>query len=105
MASRRYAERNPEVLALLLREINAEERWIEQHIAEAAAVIAPQIGVSQEVAETALQHYAYGVAPISDAVVRQQQAIADAFHDLKLIPKRLDVAAIVWRPARVAEKS
>lgn len=105
IASRRYAEQHPRVLELLLRQINAEEHWIEGHLKEAAATIAPQIDVSEEVAERALSRYAYGVVPLTDQVVRQQQEIADVFYELKLVPKRLDVASVVWRPSKQPERS
>lgn len=98
IASRRYAEQHPDVLELLLKQIGDEEGWISGHLKEAASVIAPQIGVSEDVAALALSRYAYGVVPLTDAVVRQQQQIADLFYELKLVPKRLDVTAAVWRP-------
>ena len=31
-------------------------------------------------------------------VVADQQRIADTFHDLRLIPAKLDVAGAVWEP-------
>lgn len=105
MASRRYAEENADVLSLLLAQIRSEDQWIKEHLATAAAVVAPQIGVAGDVAELALSRYAYGVAPLSDDVVRQQQKVADTFFELRLIPKKLDVAAIVWRPAKLGDKS
>lgn len=105
VASRRYAEQHGEVLELLLRQINAEERWVEAHLEEAAAVIAPQIGVPEDVARLSLSRYAYGAVPLGDDVVRQQQQIADVFYQLKLIPKPLDVAAIVWRPSKRGDRS
>lgn len=105
IASRRYAEQNVDVLSLLLAQVQSEDQWIKNHLVAAAAIVAPQIGVAGDVAELTLSRYAYGVAPLSDDVVRQQQKVADAFFELRLIPRKLDVAAIVWRPAKLGEKS
>jgi len=105
VASRRYAERYADVLSLLLAQIQSEDQWIKDHLAAAAAIVAPQIGVAGDVAELALSRYAYGAASLSDDVVRQQQKVADAFFELRLIPKQLDVAAVVWRPAKLGDKS
>lgn len=99
IASRSFAEAHPDALRIALDEINASSAWIAKHRSEAAAIIAPQIGITQAVAESTLAHYAYGVKPLGDEVVRRQQRIADTFFDLKLIPRRVDVAAAVWRPA------
>jgi sulfonate transport system substrate-binding protein len=44
----------------------------------------------------------YEVLPITPAVVKQQQAIADDFVKLGLLPHHVDVAANVWTaPATV----
>jgi sulfonate transport system substrate-binding protein len=104
IASRRYAERHPDVLELLLHEINAEEQWITSHLQDAAAIIAPQIGVPQDVAALGLSRYVFGVAPLTEQVVRQQQQIADTFYELKLVPRHVEVAAAVWRPPKSAER-
>lgn len=40
-----------------------------------------------------------GETPLSDEVIRHQQQMADTLAELKLIPKQLDVASVVWRPA------
>jgi sulfonate transport system substrate-binding protein len=39
------------------------------------------------------------VGPLSAALVTEQQKVADAFHELGLIPKAIRVADIVWQPA------
>jgi sulfonate transport system substrate-binding protein len=38
------------------------------------------------------------VKTVTPAVIEEQQRIADAFVKLKLIPKPLRVADIVWQP-------
>ena len=105
IAAKDYADKNPEVLSTLIRLLDDNDHWIEGHIKESAAIIAPQIGLIPAVAEVSLARYAYGVAPLTDAVAKRQQEIADTFYDLKLIPKKLDVAAAVWRPGRIGGKS
>lgn len=98
IASRPFSENNPAVLRLALEQIDLGSRWIGDNLKEAASIVAPQLGLTVEISERAFSHYAYGVHPLSEEVVRSQQRIADSFHALKLIPKALDVAAAVWRP-------
>ena len=44
------------------------------------------------------------VSQTLQAGMRAQQQIADTFSDLKLIPKRLSIAEVIWRqPAKVAQ--
>jgi len=41
----------------------------------------------------------YAAQPLDDAIIAQQQAIADTFPALRIIPGRIDIRAAVWRPA------
>jgi sulfonate transport system substrate-binding protein len=38
------------------------------------------------------------VSTITDAAVAYQQSLADEFYGLGIVPKKLDVSEIVWRP-------
>lgn len=38
--------------------------------------------------------------PLLEAIIVRQQAIADTFAALRVIPARVDVRAAVWRPER-----
>ena len=43
------------------------------------------------------------VAPVTPAVAAEQQKIADAFHELKLIPKPIRITDALPAPARTAQ--
>lgn len=99
IAARPFAQKYPQVLASALEAINETGEWVGRNQKEAAAIVAPQIGLPVEIAEVSLSRYGYGVKPLSDEVIRHQQRMADTLAELKLIPKKLDVASVVWRPA------
>jgi sulfonate transport system substrate-binding protein len=99
LSTAKYAKSHPEVLKWAVEEIRVTGDWVVAHWDDAAAILAPQIGLSKEITKEALQHYGYGVTQsIDDEVIANQQAIADAFYGLKLIPKKLDVKSVVWKP-------
>jgi sulfonate transport system substrate-binding protein len=99
LSTTNYSKNHPEVLKWAVEEIKVTGDWVTGHFDEAADILAPQIGLSREITRSALQHYGYGVTyPLSAKVVANQQAIADAFYGLKLIPKKLDVQSVVWKP-------
>ena len=91
LASRPYAQKRPDVVSIVLEEVARVDEWAKAHPNEAAAVLQPQIGLDQATLELALSRGGYGVKPVDDAVLAEQQNIADAFYDLKLIPKRINV--------------
>lgn len=99
LAARPYAERNPGIVNLLIEELARVDDWGRANPKEAAAVLTAQTGLDAATVDLAVERYSYGVKPISPAVVAEQQRIADVFAQLKLIPKPLRVADIVWQPA------
>jgi len=91
LASRPYASKRADVVAIVLEEVAAVDEWAKTNPKEAAAALSPQIGLDQPTLELALSRGGYGVRPVSDQVLAEQQKIADSFYDLKLIPKRINV--------------
>jgi sulfonate transport system substrate-binding protein len=91
LASRPYASKRADVVAIVLEEVAAVDQWARTNQKAAAAALQPQIGLDQATLELALSRGGYGVTPVSDPVMAEQQRIADAFYDLKLIPKHINV--------------
>ena len=91
LSARPFASKNPEIEKILLEEITREGQWIKANIAQAASQLAPIQGLDSDVIETGLKRYAHVYKPIDANVLAEQQRIADAFFDLKLIPKKLNV--------------
>jgi len=98
LAARPYAERNPEIVRLVIEELAKVDDWGRANPKEAAAVLTAQTGLDAATVDLAVERYSYGVRPISPQVVAEQQRIADVFAQLKLIPKPLRIADIVWQP-------
>lgn len=104
LAARPFAEKHPEVVVALVDEIRKTGEWTRANVDEATAQVAPLLGLSPEITRTAVQRQSYGAQLITPEVVSAQQKIADTFSDLKLIPKRLSIAEVIWRqPAKVAQ--
>jgi sulfonate transport system substrate-binding protein len=91
LASRPYASKRADVVAIVLEEVAAVDEWAKANPKEAAAALSPQIGLDQPTLELALSRGGYGVKPVSEAMLAEQQKIADSFYDLKLIPKHINV--------------
>ncbi|NVD99424.1 sulfonate ABC transporter substrate-binding protein [Massilia sp. BJB1822] len=91
LASRSYAQKNPEIVGIIIDELAAVDEWGKRNQKEVAAILAQQTGLDTSVVELAAARYAYGVKPVSHEVIREQQKVADAFAALKLIPKPIAV--------------
>ena len=91
LAARSYADKRPQVIQAIVEELAKLDRWAEGNAREVATLLAPQIGLDVGITEVAAARFAYGIQPINAAVAAEQQKIADAFADLKLIPKPIRI--------------
>jgi len=100
LSSRAFADRYPEIVHILIEEVAKIDQWGKQNPKEVARFLAPQIGIDLPIVEIAAQRLAYGVEPVSDDVLAQQQRIADTFAEIKLVPKTVRVADAAWRTGK-----
>jgi sulfonate transport system substrate-binding protein len=91
LAARPYAEKKAQVVRVIIEELAKVDEWGKNNTREVAAILSAQLGLEKEVVELAAQRFAYGVKPVTPAVLQEQQKIADAFSQLKLIPKSIAV--------------
>jgi sulfonate transport system substrate-binding protein len=105
LATRPYAEKNPQVIGVLVEEIRGVGEWVKGNLDEATSQVAPLIGLSPEITRQAVERQGYGAQFITPDVITAQQKIADTFTDLKLIPKKLSIKDVIWNPpAKVAQQ-
>lgn len=97
LAARPFAEAQPGLVRAILEDIAAIDRWAAANVQEAAALFGPRLGIPAPVLEVALTRMGYGARPLDEAVVAEQQRIADAFHRIGLLPKRIHVRDAVWK--------
>jgi hypothetical protein len=62
-----------------------------------AEQLAPAIGLPVAVVEVALKRQSYGIKPITDGVINDQQQVADTFFALGLIPKQIKISDVARR--------
>jgi len=98
LASRPYAQAQPEVVTAILDELAQLGQWAEKHPKDAATVLGKETGLDANVLELAVSRFSYGAKPVTPEVLAEQQRIADAFHTLKLIPRPIRVADAAWAP-------
>lgn len=97
LSARSFAANNPQVEKVLLEEITREGAWVKANTAQAAAQLAPIQGLDPAIIQTGLSRYAHVYKPVDAQVLAEQQKIADAFYELKLIPKQLKVSDAVLK--------
>jgi aliphatic sulfonates family ABC transporter substrate-binding protein len=99
LASRSYAAKNPAIVTAVIEETTRVTKWIGAHQEELARLMAAATGVPLDIQRIAAARGNYDTGWMTDAVVAQQQGIADIFHELRLLPTSIRVSDAVWRPA------
>jgi sulfonate transport system substrate-binding protein len=98
VSTRSFSEKNPEVVKILMQELGEVGQSVRDNYTEAAKELAPIQGLEPDIIEASLRHYEHIYKPIDDAVLADQQKIADTFYQLKLIPQKLTIRDAVVKP-------
>lgn len=96
LANAGFAAAHPDLVAAINAEIAAAVQWADAHRDEVAALYAQASGVSLEAQTRAVARSDFHFGPVNDAVIAEQQAVADRFHRIGLIPEPIAVRDIVW---------
>jgi sulfonate transport system substrate-binding protein len=96
LASRRFAVAQPQLVRAVLDELAHADAWAKANPAAVARELAPLVGLDEAVVEVAARRASYGAVPVAPSVLASQQAIADTFSELKLIPKPIAVKDAQW---------
>jgi sulfonate transport system substrate-binding protein len=97
LASRNFVENNPDIIEALLDELNKVDEWAKNNQKELAELLSAQLGIDVPSLELAAGRREYGVLPITDEVIAEQQKIADTFEKLGLIPQPIQVKDAVLK--------
>ena len=95
MADRKFAEQNPEVVKAVINELNVAADWMTKNQDEAAKILEKPTGLDASILKTSIGRMNLGVQPISNQVATQQQYVADAFYNQKLIPNKINIQAAI----------
>ena len=97
-ASRKFIGADPKIVDLVLAQLSEVDDWAKGDIHTVAEQLAPAIGLPVPVVAVALKRQSYGIKPITESVIADQQQVADAFFALGLIPKSIKISDAARRP-------
>ena len=100
LATRKFVGCSPDELRLVLKTLSANDAWAASHRGVIGPLLAREVKLPLSAVQRAADRLAFGTSPIDDAIVADQQKIADAFYALHLIPSAIDVRDAVWRDGK-----
>ena len=95
LSDRKFAEQHPDILKAVVNELNTTTQWVSQHQSDAAKLLEKPTGLPLDILNTSISRMGFGVTPISNEVAKEQQFVADAFYQQKLIPNKINIQAAI----------
>jgi sulfonate transport system substrate-binding protein len=96
LANRDFLAKHADLVAAINEEIAKASQWAGEHRDEVAALWSEASGVDIEAQKRAVARAEFAFAPMDDHIIAEQQAVADRFQRLGLIPAPIAVREIVW---------
>lgn len=97
LGSRSFAEGHRGAVDVLLKQLEISDKWAKDNQDAVAKLLAPDLGLDVPSLQQALSHRGFGILPIDAKIIAEQQKVADAFYELKLIPDKIDVSKAVLK--------
>lgn len=100
LANDSFVAEHPEVVATVYQALTEAGQWAKANPEQAVALLAPVWGdLPPPVVAAANARRTYSVEPVERAQLGDQQAIADAFLEAGLIPRKIDATDVrIWQP-------
>ena len=95
LADRKFTQENPKVLQAVVNELNLTTQWVSKNQDEAAKLLEGKTGLGLDVLKTSISRLGNQVTPITAQVAQEQQQVADAFYNEKLIPNKLNIESAI----------
>ncbi len=93
-SSQKFLSTDPKIVDLVLTQLNEVDDWAKGDIKAVAEQLSPSVGLPVPVLELALERQSYGIKPINDTVITEQQQVADTFFALGLLPKAIKISDV-----------
>lgn len=102
ITSRKFTTERPKILKAILEEVRDLEDWSAKNRDEVASILVDALKLDATAVKKATQRREFGLRPVTDDLIAEQQKVADVYYQLKLIPKKLSIRDTVLPPDQVA---
>jgi sulfonate transport system substrate-binding protein len=96
IANRDFAARSPQLVTGVIDILAHTANWAEAHRDQVGRVLAEITGVDLDIQTIAAQRSSFAIGKLTDDIVATQQAVADRFFRLGLIPRQIVVREAIW---------
>jgi sulfonate transport system substrate-binding protein len=95
IATKNFEKNHPEMIDILLDEIQKSSDWANSNQEELATILTPILNIEEDSILKSIKRRTYGVDEINEEILKEQQEIADTFYELDIIPKEIQVKDVL----------
>lgn len=96
LANKDFAGKHPGLVAAINDELARASEWAGANRDKAAELFSQASGVEFAGQKRTVDRTEFKFIPLNETIATQQQAVADRFHRLGLIPKPINIRDIIW---------
>ncbi|NMF60682.1 aliphatic sulfonate ABC transporter substrate-binding protein [Pseudanabaena yagii] len=96
--TRKYYEGNKDAIKLFFEELEKADAFVKANPKEVAALLTDVTKVEAPILEKMHAKYEYGLRPITEDIIKEQERVAEFWFKYKLIPNKPDVRAGFLKP-------
>jgi sulfonate transport system substrate-binding protein len=96
LANRDFAAASPRTVSAVIDVLQNCAAWAETHRDDVGRLMAEITGVDVEIQTIAARRSSFAIGKLTDDIVATQQAVADRFFKLGLVPRAITVREAVW---------
>jgi sulfonate transport system substrate-binding protein len=99
IGNRDFAAREPQLLRSVLDTLADTAKWAESNRDKVAKALADVTGVDLAIQTVAANRSSFAIGKLTDEIIATQQAVADRFQKVGLIPRPIVIRDAVWSGA------
>ncbi|RFU62174.1 sulfonate ABC transporter substrate-binding protein [Peribacillus glennii] len=103
LANIEFERNHSEAVDIIVDEIEKSSDWANENHEELVAMLSPLLKIDERSLLMSAERRIYGVEPLTEEIVKEQQEIADTYFEMKIIPKKINVQDTVDQ-GRMAKK-
>ena len=98
IANRDFARDHGAVLRQINEVVAEAAKWAEAHRDDVAKSLSAVTGVALDIQTIAANRSSFAIGPVTEDIITTQQALADRYFKIGLIPKPIVIREAVWKP-------
>lgn len=91
IAQRSFAKSHQQITSLVINQVEQAMIWANKNHSTLISKLASTLKMDKKTITMAVDRRVYGVGKVTNQILDEQQAIADQFYQLKIIPKKVNV--------------